>query len=123
REAVDLQRRHSRGGEEELARDLRLPPDHRRRGERLQDRLREPEVLDRGGVLTSGITVDFTAFTPEELGAAVNEAHSWGRGIAAHAIGAPGIENAVRAGVDSIEHGSQITAPIARLMKERGTFH
>jgi imidazolonepropionase-like amidohydrolase len=81
------------------------------------------KVIATGGVLTSGITVDFTAFTPEELGAAVNEAHSWGCGVAAHAIGAPGIENAVRAGVDSIEHGSQITAPIARLMKERGTFH
>ena len=81
------------------------------------------KVIATGGVLTPGITADFTAFTPEELEAAVDEAHSWGRGIAAHAIGAQGILQAVRAGVDSIEHGSQITTEAARLMKESGTFH
>jgi imidazolonepropionase-like amidohydrolase len=91
--------------------------------EQMRSGARAIKVIATGGVLTAGISVDFTAFTPEELAAAVDEAHSWGRGIAAHAIGAPGIENAVLAGVDSIEHGSQITAPIARLMKERGTFH
>ncbi|HXF72041.1 MAG TPA: amidohydrolase family protein, partial [Actinomycetota bacterium] len=42
---------------------------------------------------------------------------------AAHAIGAGGILQAVRAGIDSVEHGSQITAEAARLMRERGTFH
>jgi imidazolonepropionase-like amidohydrolase len=45
------------------------------------------------------------------------------RVIAAHAIGAPGILRAVRAGVDSIEHGSMIDAEAAREMRERGTFH
>jgi imidazolonepropionase-like amidohydrolase len=91
--------------------------------EQMRSGARAVKVIATGGVLTSGISVDFTAFTPEELSAAVDEAHKWGRGIAAHAIGAPGIENAVRAGVDSIEHGSQITREIAKLMKERGTFH
>jgi imidazolonepropionase-like amidohydrolase len=43
--------------------------------------------------------------------------------IAAHAIGRTGIEHCVRAGIDSIEHGAQITTAIAREMKERGTFH
>ena len=81
------------------------------------------KVIATGGVLTPGVPVAFTAFTPEEMEAAVDEAHKWGRPIAAHAIGAPGIENATRAGIDSIEHGSQITTAIARLMKERGTFH
>lgn len=81
------------------------------------------KVVATGGVLTPGITHDFTAFTPEELSAAVDEANRWGRVVAAHAHGAPGIEQAVRAGVHSIEHGSMISAPIARLMKERGTFH
>ena len=81
------------------------------------------KVIATGGVLTPGVPVAFTAFTPEELEAAVDEAHKWGRPVAAHAIGAAGIENAVRAGVDSIEHGSQIPAPVARMMKERGTFH
>jgi imidazolonepropionase-like amidohydrolase len=84
---------------------------------------RSIKVIATGGVVTPNIPVDFTAFTPEELEAAVDEAHKWARPIAAHAHGSTGIENAVRAGVDSIEHGSQITAEIAKLMKERGTFH
>jgi len=81
------------------------------------------KLIATGGVLTPGITADFTAFTPEELEAAVDEAHTWGRRVAAHAIGATGIMQAVLAGVDSIEHGSQIGAEAARLMKESGTFH
>jgi imidazolonepropionase-like amidohydrolase len=81
------------------------------------------KLVATGGVLTPGITHDFTAFTPEELEAAVDEAHSWGRVVAAHAIGPEGILLAVLAGVDSIEHGSMLTAECARAMKERGTFH
>ena len=81
------------------------------------------KVIATGGVLTPGIKVDVTAYTLEELEAAVDEAHKWDLPVAAHAHGAAGITNAVQAGVDSIEHGSQITADTARLMKERGTFH
>jgi imidazolonepropionase-like amidohydrolase len=80
------------------------------------------KVVATGGVLTPGIGATFTAYTPEELIAAVDEAHRWERGVAAHAIGAEGIRNAVLAGVDSIEHGSIITPTIAREMKARGTF-
>ena len=81
------------------------------------------KLVATGGVLTPGITHDFTAFTQEELDAAVDEAHSWGRVVGAHAIGPEGILRAVRAGVDSIEHGSMLSAEGARLMKERGAFH
>jgi imidazolonepropionase-like amidohydrolase len=81
------------------------------------------KLVATGGVLTPGITHDFTAFTQEELDAAVDEARSWGRVVGAHAIGTEGILRAVRAGVDSIEHGSLLDAACARLMKERGTFH
>lgn len=81
------------------------------------------KLIATGGVLTPGITADFTAFTQEELDAAVDEAHSWGRVVGAHAIGPQGIIQATRAGVDSIEHGSLMDAAGARLMKERGTFH
>jgi imidazolonepropionase-like amidohydrolase len=81
------------------------------------------KLVATGGVLTPGITAAFTAFTQEELDAAVDEAHSWGRVVAAHAIGPEGIVRAVRAGVDSIEHGSMMDPPGARLMRERGTFH
>lgn len=80
------------------------------------------KVVATGGVLTPGIGATFTAYTPEELVAAVDEAHSWDRGVAAHAIGAEGILNAVVAGVDSVEHCNHMTAEIAREMKARGTF-
>jgi imidazolonepropionase-like amidohydrolase len=80
------------------------------------------KLIATGGVLTPGITADFTSFTQEELDAAVDEAGKWGRVVAAHAIGPTGIAQAVRAGVDSIEHGSMMDAIGARLMKERGTF-
>jgi len=100
-------------------------PDEVRKGVREEIRAGATAIklIATGGVLTPGITHDFTAFTPEELAAAVDEAAKWGRVVAAHAIGPTGIEQAVRAGVDSIEHGSMLTAEGARLMKARGTFH
>lgn len=80
------------------------------------------KIIATGGVLTPGIAADFTAFTPEELEAAVDEAHNWERTVAAHAIGPAGIVHAVKAGVDSVEHGSMLETEGTRLMKERGTF-
>ena len=80
------------------------------------------KLVATGGVLTPGIDATFTAFTVDELTAAVEEAHSWGRGVAAHAIGAEGIAQAVRAGVDSVEHCVQLTPATAREMASRGTF-
>lgn len=80
------------------------------------------KVIATGGVLTPGIDATFTAFTPEELAAAVDEAHKWGRGVAAHAIGAEGAWHAVVAGVDSVEHCSQVSTDLANEMKSRGTF-
>lgn len=80
------------------------------------------KVIATGGVLTPGISATFTAMTPEEIGAAVDEAHKWSVGVAAHAIGGPGITGAVRAGVDSVEHCVQLDAPTAKEMAARGTF-
>ena len=79
-------------------------------------------MVATGGVLTPGIGATFTAFTPEELDAAVDEAHKWNRGVAAHAIGAEGVTQSVTAGVDSVEHCVQLTTASARRMAERGTF-
>jgi imidazolonepropionase-like amidohydrolase len=91
--------------------------------EQVRSGARSIKIVATGGVLTPGIPVDFTAFTPEEIDAAVDEAHKWRVPVAAHAIGSTGIANCVRAGIDSIEHGSQIDAAVAREMKQRGTFH
>ncbi|TMK23107.1 MAG: amidohydrolase family protein [Actinobacteria bacterium] len=80
------------------------------------------KLIATGGVLTPGIGATFAAFTPEELTAAIEEAHSRDRGVAAHAIGADGILQAVLAGVDTVEHCVQVTPRIAKEMAARGTF-
>jgi imidazolonepropionase-like amidohydrolase len=80
------------------------------------------KLIATGGVLTPGIPESFTAFTPGELEAGVREAHQRGIPVAAHAIGAEGIREAVLAGVDSIEHCNQLTPATAREMVARGTF-
>lgn len=63
------------------------------------------KVMATGGVLTPGVDPSQTTFQPEELRAAVEEAHKAGRPIASHAIGNRGIKNALQAGIDSVEHG------------------
>ena len=60
--------------------------------------------------------------TNEEMRIAVETAHSLGMKVAAHIYPAPAIENAVRAGVDSVEHGSFATAQTFALMKSHGTY-
>jgi len=70
------------------------------------------KVIATGGVLTPGIGAQQSAFPPEQLEAAVEEAHRLGLRVAAHAIGAEGIAAAVDAGVDSIEHGCFLNDPI-----------
>ena len=61
-------------------------------------------------------------FTDEEMRALVDEAHRLGRPVAAHAIGRDGIAAALRAGVNSIEHGDGITDSIAQAMVAHGVF-
>ncbi|MFY9551135.1 MAG: amidohydrolase family protein, partial [Thermoanaerobaculia bacterium] len=63
-----------------------------------------------------------TQFTLEEMKAIVDEAHRYGRKVAAHAHGTDGIKTAVKAGVDSIEHGTLLDDEGVRLMKEHGTW-
>jgi imidazolonepropionase-like amidohydrolase len=106
-----------------FAREVDSADDTRRAvREQIKGGARAIKVVATGGVLTPGIPVSFTAMTPEELAAAVDEAHSWGRRVAAHAIGAEGVLRSVRAGVDSVEHCNQLTAEAARAMVDHGTF-
>ena len=60
--------------------------------------------------------------TVEEIRVVVEEAHKQGIRVAAHATTAEGINNAVTAGVDSIEHGHGINREDIELMKQKGTF-
>jgi imidazolonepropionase-like amidohydrolase len=63
------------------------------------------KVVATGGVLTPGVDPREPAYTQPELDALVDEAHRLGLTVAAHAIGEGGVAAALRAGVDSVEHG------------------
>jgi len=80
------------------------------------------KLLVTGAYQSVGDNPRNVAFSPEELSAAVDEANRHGVPVAAHAHAAEGIQQAVRAGVRSIEHGTFIDAEAIRLMVERGTF-
>jgi len=75
-----------------------------------------------GGVLSLADDVDTPQLTQEEMDALVDETHRLRRKAAAHAHGAEGAKVAIRAGIDSIEHGSFLDDEAVRMMKERGTY-
>lgn len=76
-----------------------------------------------GGVLSLTDDVDTPQFTQAELDALVDEAHALHRRAAAHAHGAEGAKRAIRAGIDSIEHGSFMDDEALDLMKAKGTYY
>jgi imidazolonepropionase-like amidohydrolase len=90
--------------------------EHRRRGADLI------KVMPSGGIASTGDDPRQQLMTNEEMRVVVETAHSLGMKVAAHIYPAPAIENAVRAGVDSVEHGSFATAQTFALMKSHGTY-
>lgn len=80
------------------------------------------KVCASGGVLSPTDDVDTPQLTQEELNAIVDEAHALRRKTAAHAHGAEAAKRAIRAGIDSIEHGSFLDDEALDMMKARGTY-
>jgi imidazolonepropionase-like amidohydrolase len=80
------------------------------------------KMIATGGVLTKGAVPGNAQLTYDELAAAIDEAHRHGLRVAAHAIGTQGINNALRAGIDSIEHGTMLDDEAIGLFKERGVY-
>lgn len=80
------------------------------------------KVMSTGGVLTPGVAPTQTALLPEELDVVAQEAHNAGRRVATHAIGNAGIKNALRAGIDSIEHGFYLDDEALDLAVAKGAF-
>jgi len=80
------------------------------------------KVCASGGVLSLTDKVDSPQLTQAELDALVSESHALGRRTAAHAHGAEAAKRAVRAGIDSIEHGSFLDDEALDMMKQRGTY-
>ena len=80
------------------------------------------KVCASGGVLSPTDDVDTPQLTQEELNAIVDEAHALRRKTAAHAHGAEAAKRAIRAGIDSIEHGSFLDDEALEMMKQHGTY-
>jgi imidazolonepropionase-like amidohydrolase len=80
------------------------------------------KVCATGGVFSRNTEPGQQQMTLAELTAVADEAHMWGLRAAAHAHGASGIADAIRAGFDTIEHASMIDAEGIRLAVQRGTW-
>jgi imidazolonepropionase-like amidohydrolase len=78
------------------------------------------KVVATGGVLTQGVDPREPAYTQAELDALVDEAHRLGLTVAAHAIGEGGVAAALRAGVDSVEHGMFLDKQAIELFLQTG---
>jgi imidazolonepropionase-like amidohydrolase len=80
------------------------------------------KIAATGGVLSLGDTQAGQQLTFAEMRAIVETAHLLGRKVEAHAHGTAGIKDALRAGVDSIEHGTYLDDEAIALFKQRGTY-
>jgi imidazolonepropionase-like amidohydrolase len=80
------------------------------------------KVCASGGVLSPTDDVDTPQLTQEELNAIVDEAHALRRKTAAHCHGAEAGKRAIRAGIDSIEHGTFLDDEALDMMKQHGTY-
>jgi imidazolonepropionase-like amidohydrolase len=80
------------------------------------------KICASGGVLSKGDLPGTPQYTPEEMQAIAEEAHKLGRRVAAHAHGTQSIKDAIRSGIDSIEHSSLIDDEGIALAKQHGTY-
>jgi imidazolonepropionase-like amidohydrolase len=91
--------------------------------QRYQDGADSIKITATGGVLSIAKSGTAPQFTDEELAAVISTAHDYGLKVAAHAHGAEGIKRAVKAGIDSIEHGTFMDDETMQLMKQQGTHY
>ncbi len=80
------------------------------------------KICASGGVLSKGDQPGTPQYTLDEMQAIAEEAHKLGRKVAAHAHGTQSIKDAIRAGIDSIEHSSLIDDEGIALAKQHGTY-
>jgi len=79
------------------------------------------KIMATGGVMTPGVNPEDAHYSPEEIAAGIREGHRFHKHSASHAQGTAGILNAVRGGVDSIEHGIFMSDECIAEMIEAGT--
>jgi len=80
------------------------------------------KIMATGGVMTPGVNPEDAHYSAAEMAAGIFEAHRFHRRTASHAQGTEGILNAVRGGIDSIEHGIFMDAACVSEMFERGVY-
>ncbi|MCC2616963.1 amidohydrolase family protein [Aestuariibacter halophilus] len=81
------------------------------------------KITATGGVLSVAKSGQNPQFMDDELAAIVDTAKDYGMKVAVHAHGKEGMERAIRAGVDSIEHGTYMDDETMALMKKHGTYY
>ncbi|MCG2586884.1 amidohydrolase family protein [Massilia sp. TS11] len=81
------------------------------------------KITATGGVLSQARNGQNPQFTEEEIRSIVQTAKDYGFRVAAHAHGVEGIKRALRAGVDSIEHGTYMDDEAIALFKEKGAWY
>jgi imidazolonepropionase-like amidohydrolase len=90
--------------------------------ERVRDGADIIKITATGGVLSNTAAGLGQQFTDAELAAIVQAAHAMGRKVTAHAHGVDGINSFLKAGGDSIEHGTYANAESAELYKKNGAY-
>lgn len=80
------------------------------------------KICTSGGVLSLGDEVGWRNYTSEEVRVVVDEAHALGKRVAVHAHTRAGIAQALDAGVDTLEHGSELDLPLVEQMVKQGTW-
>jgi imidazolonepropionase-like amidohydrolase len=81
------------------------------------------KLLVTGGVMTDGSDVGVLQWAPDELQAAIAQAHQLGRRVAGHCHGAAGVKAAIHAGLDTVEHGTLLDEEAINLMLQHGMYY
>ena len=80
------------------------------------------KIMATGGVMTPGVNPEDAHYSAEEMAVGIAEGHRFHKACASHAQGTDGILNAVRGGIDSIEHGIFMNDECIEEMVKRGTY-
>lgn len=91
--------------------------------QRYKDRADLIKVTGTGGVLSLATNGQNPQLTDEEFRAVIETAREYGMKVAVHAHGDVGMQRAIRAGADSIEHGTFMSDATIALMKQHGTYY
>ena len=107
-----------------IGREADGPEDVRRAArEQIKAGADQIKFMATGGVLTASVEPGSAQLTYEEMKAGIEEAHKAGKRTATHAMGSQGIMDALRAGIDSIEHGIYLNDEIIAFMKQNKVFY